>query len=214
MIDIRRVFRYWSNEESPSQARKAVRNAVLAWECGEEVAEIAELLTSELATNAVLHASDSREYLVEMHVAGGFLAVGVIDYGRGVPRVAQVKSGDTHGRGLAMVNKLAHTWGVESLRGGGKKVYFHLPVPELPPTVYRREALHGQPAPSRGTTPGLRVPLKRESSDSFTLTFGAPGQERRERLTVAQLMTLITDAAQEVELSVSAPQSAARRRKR
>lgn len=140
MVRLRRVHRYWSSSESPSRARKAVRYAVLAWECGDAVAETAELLTSELATNAVLHASCSVEYVVELTVAGGVLTVSVIDFGSGSPSVTRADDADTHGRGLSMVEMLSDAWGVDALAGGGKRVFFRLGVPALPRRVYEREA--------------------------------------------------------------------------
>ncbi|MDT0347286.1 ATP-binding protein [Streptomyces litchfieldiae] len=143
MFVIRRAFRYWSSDDSPGRARKAVRNAVLAWECGQQIAEVAELLTSELATNAVVHAPESSAYLVEVDVSGRLLTVSVIDYGPGRPRVVDAGAEEEGGRGLDMVKELAAAWGVEPAPAGGKRVFFSLDIPELPTRVYERE-IHGQ----------------------------------------------------------------------
>jgi hypothetical protein len=54
-----------------------------------------------------------------------------------------------------------------------------------------------------GTTPGLRIPLSRTDGVSYVLTFGGPGEHRPERITFSQLMTLVSDAAEEVGLSIT-----------
>lgn len=56
----------------------------------------------------------------------------------------------------------------------------------------------------RGTTPGLRVPLKPSASGMYLLAFGLDGA-RCELVTTAQLMTLVVEAAKELGLAVSAP---------
>ncbi|GAB2894693.1 ATP-binding protein [Streptomyces mayteni] len=140
MVGIRRTFRYWSSKDSPSRARKAVRNAVLAWEFGEDIADIAELLTSELATNSVRHATGGREYVVDILVSDGYLTVGVTDFGHGLPHAQHSGENDEHGRGLAMVKDLADASGYERVAGGGKRVFFRLRVPAIPQRVRERES--------------------------------------------------------------------------
>ncbi|GAB2894686.1 hypothetical protein GCM10022245_32470 [Streptomyces mayteni] len=54
-----------------------------------------------------------------------------------------------------------------------------------------------------GTTPGLRIPLRAQGAGSFVLVFGSAGEKRYESVTAAQLMTLLTDAAREIGLSLS-----------
>ncbi|MGP3968797.1 ATP-binding protein [Streptomyces sp. 6N223] len=138
---MRRVYRYWATEGAPRRARKAVRNAVLAWECGDDVAEVAELLTSEIATNAVVHAPASSEFIVEIGVAGGHLTVGVTDFGGGRPQATRAGTEDEHGRGLAMVRDLSESWGIEAVGGQAKRVFFQLSVKPVPERVREREAL-------------------------------------------------------------------------
>ncbi|MDT0318421.1 ATP-binding protein [Streptomyces millisiae] len=140
MVGIRRTFRYWSSRDSPSRARKAVRNAVLAWEFGDDIADVAELLTSELATNAVIHATDGREYAVDVLVSDGYLTVGVTDFGHGLPHAQHCRDDDEHGRGLAMVKDLADASGYERVPGGGKCVFFRLRVPAIPQHIRERES--------------------------------------------------------------------------
>jgi anti-sigma regulatory factor (Ser/Thr protein kinase) len=132
MAAIRRAFQFSDTDGSPRRARRAVRQALLDWSCGEALADTAELLTSELATNAVLHATDGggAGYLVEVEIANGLVTVGVTDRGKGRPGAGSASADDEHGRGLAMVSALSRDWGVEPCpERGGKRVFFTLAAP-------------------------------------------------------------------------------------
>jgi anti-sigma regulatory factor (Ser/Thr protein kinase) len=111
--------------DAPARARRFVAAALKATP---ELATKAELLTSELVTNAVVHAKPSDpaaplrlEVMVDTHG----VRVAVID---GDPRAdlhpLQVDHSSRCGRGLAIVEALA-SWGVEP-RGEGKAVWFEL----------------------------------------------------------------------------------------
>lgn len=164
---MRRVYRYWASDASPRRARKAVRNAVLAWECGEEVADVAELLTSEVATNVVVHARASSEYIVEIDVSDGVLTVSVTDFGGGRPQATQARADDEHGRGLAMVRDLSEEWGIEAVGGLAKRVFFRLTVKPIPQHVREREAHFSEPLGGSGGS------VEREARDDFGITRSA-----------------------------------------
>lgn len=87
----------------------------------------AVLLASELATNAVVHARSSFE--VAVSTEGDRLRIEVSDADPGVPQVQWVPAGATSGRGLLIVETLAAAWGVQPREGGGKTVWFELPIP-------------------------------------------------------------------------------------
>ena len=93
----------------------------------EGVADVAELLSSELVTNAVVHAHSS----VELYAArddDGALRVDVYDRSAGgsvVPRSRHADPAAENGRGLAIVASLASSWGVDEA-GNGKSVWFTL----------------------------------------------------------------------------------------
>ncbi len=93
-----------------------------------EVSECAALLTSELVTNAVLHASTPLS--VTLHVLPGRIRVDVADQSPVVPAVKEYGPEASTGRGLTLFNTLASEWGVHSVPGG-KIVWFELPV-DLP----------------------------------------------------------------------------------
>ena len=106
----------------PAGARAARRFARQAlWDLG-PVAEVAELLVSELATNAVRHASTPFTVVVE---AGDPVRVVVSDGVAVDLRVTASEDDATSGRGLLILDALAHRWGVTQ-DGAGKQVWFEL----------------------------------------------------------------------------------------
>lgn len=113
---------------APSQARAFVAEELRA-ELGElyeqSLCDDALLLTSELVTNAVLHAHTG----VELSVVTGMDAVHVeiADGDPVVPHPREPTVGELGGRGLALVAALAGDWGVR-LAPPGKVVWFDLPV--------------------------------------------------------------------------------------
>jgi anti-sigma regulatory factor (Ser/Thr protein kinase) len=111
-----------------SVARLFVRCLCEEWGVG-GVADVAELLSSELVTNAVVHARSAIE--LEAARTRTDLRVDVRDVGPGavVPDVHPPSSEAEGGRGLAIVASLADSWGVEST-GRGKSVWFKLTTPE------------------------------------------------------------------------------------
>jgi anti-sigma regulatory factor (Ser/Thr protein kinase) len=78
------------------------------------------LVVSELATNAVLHASTAFD--VDVEVTRDDVVVGVTDAGGGVPVRHVVDVRARQGRGLAIVETLCTSWGVEPHRPG-KRVW-------------------------------------------------------------------------------------------
>ncbi|AKN72984.1 MULTISPECIES: ATP-binding protein [Streptomyces] len=105
------------------EARRALRDLLRHWgKPGRS--EIAELLTSELVTNALVHTDD--DAVLTAVVDDGGLHVEVRDF---VARSPEPRTpdpdGDTHGRGLVLVESLADAWGVRP-HGVGKSVWFEL----------------------------------------------------------------------------------------
>ena len=89
----------------------------------DQLAELAELLVSELVTNAVLHARTT--ITLEVQLIGGGVRVGVIDASRRGPRQRDYSKEATTGRGLTLVESLASSWGSEPT-SNGKTVWFEL----------------------------------------------------------------------------------------
>lgn len=91
-----------------------------------EVSDVAELLTSELVTNALIHTD--RDAVLTATVGPGGLRVEVRDFVSRRPRLCLPEPDEgTHGRGLLLVQSLADAWGVRA-HGVGKSVWFELDV--------------------------------------------------------------------------------------
>lgn len=83
----------------------------------------AELLVSELVTNAVLHARSAAQ--VDVGLDAGVLRVQVCDANTSPPRLRNYGAEAVTGRGLHLVDRIADRWGVET-RPDGKCVWFEL----------------------------------------------------------------------------------------
>lgn len=113
------------NEAAAAMAARHWLAGVLdRWELA-QLKETATLLVSELATNAVQHGASAPT--VTAAVAEGILEVGVTDRDQaGSPH--ESLSGDplaVGGRGLAIVDALAESWGT-TFFANGKQVWFRL----------------------------------------------------------------------------------------
>jgi PAS domain S-box-containing protein len=91
-----------------------------------DVREAVALMVSELATNAIKHAASGYEVAITPEAAG--LRVAVTDEGGGNPELRAPGPDDLAGRGLAIVDMLAETWGVTRNASRGKTVFFTVSV--------------------------------------------------------------------------------------
>lgn len=105
---------------SARAARTFVRTAL---EAHAIPAELAVLLVSELATNAVLHART--DYVVRLSSNDDRVRVEVQDANERSPSIAHAPPEATSGRGLQLVQTLSTGWGVEG-HGDGKVVWFEV----------------------------------------------------------------------------------------
>lgn len=107
-------------------ARRYVREVLHSERVDEKVTGVVELLTSEVVTNAVVHAHGAGE--LALTITGNTIRVEVDDPSGLVP-VRQCAGRDAlGGRGLAIVATLARAWGVEPRRQG-KRVWFEVDRP-------------------------------------------------------------------------------------
>ena len=100
-------------------ARAFVRQTLDSWEMPQLVGD-AQVLASELVTNAVLHARTAMRLTLRYDDAG--LRVSVSDENMRLPTTVGVPESATSGRGLMLVERLANSWGVEQ-DGDGKTVW-------------------------------------------------------------------------------------------
>lgn len=109
--------------DSPRQAR-AFQGKVLS-DCGQQRhVSTANVLVSELVTNAVVHAKSTVHMKVALLDQG--LRVEVGDESSTPPRLVPPRPDDIAGRGLILVDSLADQWAYELAPDGGKTVWFQL----------------------------------------------------------------------------------------
>jgi anti-sigma regulatory factor (Ser/Thr protein kinase) len=123
-----RARRFPGRPEHIGAARRFVAAALAAWPAAQEAAV---LLVSEVVTNAILHsASGDQGGSVEVRYAldGHEVYVEVLDAGGAAhpTRYAEHPEG-VSGRGLALVEALASSWGVHDQQAG-RVVWFRLPL--------------------------------------------------------------------------------------
>jgi anti-sigma regulatory factor (Ser/Thr protein kinase) len=109
---------------APGAARGVVRLACRRWGL-DGVSTHAELVVSELVTNAVTHAGSELEVVLALD--GGDLNLFVRDHGRDLPQLPASRVGVRAGRrlgglGLMLVEDLAAAWGT-TFRAHGKTVW-------------------------------------------------------------------------------------------
>ncbi|MFD6321575.1 SpoIIE family protein phosphatase [Streptomyces sp. NPDC058442] len=118
----------WRLVPDPSEvarARAMVREQLHAWGVGKPAGH-AELMVSELVTNAVRHAHARPVALRLVH--GDTLLCEVEDDDHELPTLLDAEPTDEAGRGLRVVSTLAREWGT-SRTTSGKTVWFELALP-------------------------------------------------------------------------------------
>ena len=111
--------------EEVAGARAWVRRQLADWDL-DAVGELAELLVSELVTNALRHAS--RPTTVAVLLLDEIVTLAVSDADTPLPRLRKVSDADEGGRGLQLVSMLAARWGARPTPDG-KVVWCDLPLP-------------------------------------------------------------------------------------
>ncbi|MFG1810328.1 ATP-binding protein [Streptomyces sp. NPDC049040] len=121
------VSRWPLTGHSVGRARHELRAALSGWGL-DHLADPAELVLSELLTNAVRHARTPAGRLVETRYErlpqGGGIRIEVHDANDRMPQMRRPADDDEGGRGLALVDALTgRRWGVSSRQGVGKLVW-------------------------------------------------------------------------------------------
>jgi anti-sigma regulatory factor (Ser/Thr protein kinase) len=115
---LRDGWRFDVDPHAPGRARAKVRDVCRRWGLDADVREAAEIVITELLTNAVEHATSPSVVEVERH--GDAFRMAVRDYdtgttGHDVPAATAWQAPPTsspRGRGLAMVAAVSRAWGV------------------------------------------------------------------------------------------------------
>jgi len=118
------VFEIPPGAAAPRTARRLVDDVMRLWDC-DDPAHVAALLTSELVTNVVRHART--DLLLEVSLRESILRVAASDDDPTLPHLRRVGTDALSGRGLFLIDTLAHAWGVLP-REDGKTVWFDVVV--------------------------------------------------------------------------------------
>jgi anti-sigma regulatory factor (Ser/Thr protein kinase) len=120
---MKKARRFHCHPESVAGARRFVGGVLSEQPC--EIVEVAELMTSELATNCLRHARSDFELTI--HLSREEVRVELSDHGEGQPVLRSPAPSERSGRGLRIVQELSEDWGVAA-SPGGKIVWFTLPL--------------------------------------------------------------------------------------
>lgn len=105
------------------RARKTVGDQLWAWGLPDLVDD-AELITSELVTNAIAHGAGDIE--LRVYALDDRVRISVLDQNpAGVPRIAADRGLQVGGRGLSLIDQISLAWGHEIL-GDSKEVWAEL----------------------------------------------------------------------------------------
>jgi anti-sigma regulatory factor (Ser/Thr protein kinase) len=116
--------------ESAPQVRHFVTQTMNGWQM-QDLADAVELVTSELAANAVEHARFGAFRVTLERLDGECVRVAVIDRSRTLPVRHFAEDDEDRGRGLAIVEAIAQKWDADLLRWG-KRVWAELETPPQP----------------------------------------------------------------------------------
>lgn len=117
--------RFPHDPRSAREARRFVDDILERWDCRPAV-DTLELILSEVVSNAIVHAHSEPEVVVRL--LDGFLRVEVADDSDLLPEAAAEDDMAIGGRGLRILDSEATSWGIIRRPGGGKAVWFEVPV--------------------------------------------------------------------------------------
>ena len=101
-----------------------------------DVRSTAALLVSELATNAIIHATSTFDVAITYPTPSGRLRIEVTDADETQPAPLEPPSNVPHGRGLLLVANLSDEWGILRQTGRpGKTVWFELALSTAPAAI-------------------------------------------------------------------------------
>jgi anti-sigma regulatory factor (Ser/Thr protein kinase) len=129
-VDQQTTLQLVSALRAPRAALAFVAETLTAWDIQAEEVDAAQLVVSELVTNAVLHSPESATISLHLLLTDGIVRVLVTDGGPGRPerRAHPDPSSAESGRGVQIVEAFTEQWGTETHGGNGKTVWCELRV--------------------------------------------------------------------------------------
>lgn len=101
---------------SVAASRHWIRRVLVGHGAGEARCDDAELIVSELVTNALRHGLG--EVVARVTVAGDEVQIAVTDSGAELPQLRAQRTDQIGGMGLYIVQRVAGAWGVAPFPGG------------------------------------------------------------------------------------------------
>jgi len=123
------TFEIPADRWSAIAARRAVAATVELWGLAALRAD-AELVVSELVSNAMMHAPGPPAYMLHVEHNPPKVRLTVTDASVAEPAIRPRDGGRVGGQGLRIVAALASAWGVQRV-AGGKQVWAEFDVPPL-----------------------------------------------------------------------------------
>jgi anti-sigma regulatory factor (Ser/Thr protein kinase) len=121
---LRAVVELPATLRSAATARAVIRALLLGWGL-KPIVDDAELVVSELVSNAVEHAPGSDTYELEVVRRGTGVRIYLADGSSIKPVVAKLAHDRPRGRGMRIVEALTSSWGSDN-HDGGKRVWVDL----------------------------------------------------------------------------------------
>jgi anti-sigma regulatory factor (Ser/Thr protein kinase) len=115
--------RFSGRADAPRSARRWITAALRTWGQHPDLLDEAELVVSELATNAIVHARSA--FSVSVRSEGGRVRLSVSDTSPVAPFVRDPGPSAMFGRGMRLIGDVASDWGVD-VAAGGKTVWVEL----------------------------------------------------------------------------------------
>jgi len=115
-----------ANERAPFVGRRLISTMLMAWGYAQQV-ELAELVVSELVSNAVRYAGDAGDLELEVIADDQLIRLSIADGSDERPVLNTSSPGQPGGMGLQLVDRVATRWGVQD-HLLGKRVWVELPA--------------------------------------------------------------------------------------
>lgn len=104
-----------ADASSPASAREFVRSVLGRWSC-DHLVDTALLISSELVTNAIVHARSPLR--LRLRLAHEVVRIEVADEGQGTPAPREPDRDRPGGRGLPIIEALSIDWGMAPTSAG------------------------------------------------------------------------------------------------